>query len=138
MMAVVYVCRNEKKCLNYPRRCTACCAAADFLNPYPLFKDKALIDSGLYEALKDIVWYNDHTEWLVKLRNDIEASQKEGDLTYGIPLDVEEWHTEKHMIWMLLVGVFGSWGTSIRSGWIENLGGCVTFIDGLIADKEGQ
>lgn len=96
------------------------------------------VRSGLYEALKDIIWYDGHAEWLIKLRDDIEKAQKEGAQAYGNPFEVEEWHTEKHTIWMLLVGMFGDWGTSIRGGWIDNFDGCINFINAVIADEEGE
>lgn len=94
--------------------------------------------SGLYEALKDIVWYDSHAEWLIKLRDDIEKAKKEGAQVYGNPFEVEEWHSEKHTIWMLLVGMFGDWGTSIRGGWIDNFDGCIDFINAVVADEEGE
>ena len=89
------------------------------------------INAKLYEALETIIWYDNHSEWLRELCGELEKTKKEGHCVYGIP-DYIEWHTETHTIWMLLVGVFGDWGTSIRSGWIEDIDGCIEFIQGLI------
>ena len=90
-------------------------------------------EETLFEALKNIVWYDGHYVWLKELRDDLE---KFSDNTrfYSCPIDTNLWHTEKHTIWMLLVGVFGDWGTSIRSGWIEKVPECIEFIDALCKD----
>ena len=88
-------------------------------------------------AFKNIVWYDGHDEWLDELAKEIENT----DRTYFIP-DYIEWHTEQHCIWMLLVGMFGEWGTSIRSGWIEDTKECAAYIrnllDELKAEEEGE
>lgn len=89
----------------------------------------------LYDALESIIWYNGHYEWLKELRDEL-AKRQEFEF-YNCPLDVSEWHTEKHAIWMLLVGMFGDWGTSIRSGWIENFEGCIKFIDAICEESCG-
>ena len=89
-------------------------------------------DRSLFNALESIVWYDGHYVWLKELRDDLEKHRTE--YSYMIPDDIE-WHTEKHTIWMLLVGIFGDWGTSIRSGWIEDIDGCIEFIDALCKDS---
>ena len=89
----------------------------------------------LYEALTDIVWYDNHSDWLREACSELEKAKKEGT-NYCIP-DIE-WHTEMHTIWMLLTGMFGDWGTSIRSGWIEDIDGCIEFIQGLIRDANDE
>lgn len=85
----------------------------------------------LYEALENVIWYDGHYEWLKDLRNDLENYD---DLLYPIPEGME-WHTEQHCIWMLLVGMFGDWGTSIRTGWIEDFEGCIKFIDKICKES---
>lgn len=85
-------------------------------------------DGTLFSALESIVWYDGHYDWLKELRDALVEHRKENH--YSMPDDIE-WHTEKHTIWMLLVGMFGNWGTSIRGGWIENMDSCVEFIDAL-------
>ena len=84
-------------------------------------------------ALENIVWYNSHYVWLEKLAEEIE---NKGEGCFSIPLTIE-WNTEKHFLWMLLVGMFGDWGTSIRSGWIEDKEACVKFIRELCAKAKG-
>ncbi len=83
----------------------------------------------LFNALESIIWYNCHYEWLKDLR-DILEKLPDGAI-YSCPFDTNEWHSEPHVIWMLLVGMFGEWGTSIRSGWIENTKECIEFIDAV-------
>lgn len=107
--------------------------------------DKGYTKKGveLAEALENIIWYNGHYVWLKKLRDDMATRLSGGfRLSFSMPKDIE-WHTEQHFIWMLLVGVFGEWGTSIRSGWIEDVAGCMKFIDQICedsweVDKEGS
>ena len=82
----------------------------------------------LFDAFKDIVWYDGHYEWLKDLRDELFEHREERH--YSMPRDIV-WHTEVHTIWMLLVGMFGNWGTSIRGGWLEDLDGCIAFIDAL-------
>lgn len=90
--------------------------------------------ADLYEALQSIIWYDGHSKWLKELCGELEKTKMEvGKYVYGIP-DYIEWHTEQHTIWMLLVGAFGDWGTSIRSGWIDDIDGCIKFIQGIIKE----
>lgn len=88
---------------------------------------------GIAYALESIIWYNGHYVWLKELRDTLETIPKNGILTCQIP--VEEWHTEHHMIWMLLVGMFGDWGTSIRGGWIDKVPQCIDFINEICRES---
>ena len=89
-----------------------------------------------FDTLHSIIWYDGHYEWLKAMRDDMEKLLNAGDkyVNYSNPFDTTEWHTEQHTIYMILVGMFGDWGTSIRSGWIEDIKDCIEFIDAL--DKE--
>lgn len=84
-------------------------------------------------ALTSIVYYDGHNEWLKNMRDDMERFINTHDeyASYPCPFNYAEWHTERHVIYMLLVGIFGDWGTSIRSGWIEDIKGCIAFIDSI-------
>ena len=79
----------------------------------------------LIEALDNIVWYNGHGEWLLDLADALQNCKKKKSIA-GFPS--EEWGTEKHTLWMILVGLFGDWGTSVRSGWIEKTKDAAAFI----------
>lgn len=83
----------------------------------------------LFDALESVIWYSGHYKWLKELR-DILEKLPEGE-TYTCPFDTKDWHYEPHVIWMLLVGMFGEWGTSIRCGWIDKPKECVEFIDAV-------
>ncbi len=82
-----------------------------------------------------IAFYDGHEEWLLKLADDLEKPRGEYE-SLSNPFCVDEWHTEKHVLWMLLVGMFGNWGTSIRSGWIEDCKGAAAFIRANIKEAE--
>lgn len=84
----------------------------------------------LFDALESIIWYDGHYEWLKELRDDLEKLPKGEFTTYPMPYDIKP-HTEIHTIWMLLVGMFGEWGTSIRYGWLEEIDDCIEFIDAV-------
>lgn len=86
--------------------------------------------TDLEDALSSIVWYDDHEDWLTDLRDSLQR-HPDGE-NYMCPFRSEEWHSEPHVIWMLLVGMFGNWGTSIRSGWIDDKEGCIAFINKLL------
>lgn len=88
--------------------------------------------SMLY-ALENIVWYNGHYLWLRELRDELAKCPK--NEFFVCRLEVDEWYTDKHAIWMILVGMFGDWGTSIRSGWIEDIEGCIQFINDLCEES---
>lgn len=94
----------------------------------------------LSEALQCIVSYNGHKEWLLALCEELKRVRDTGEkyVNYPCPFEPEYWHTEEHTIWQLLVGAFGDWGTSIRSGWIEDFDGCIKFIEYLIEDDEEE
>lgn len=105
--------------------------------PLPV-EDKWTYYESMYETLKSIVAYNGHSQWLKEIIKALEEKKKEKYSNYCIPLPTSEWHTEKHTIWMLLVGMFGDWGTSIRSGWIEQYDDCIEFIESLIREDEEE
>lgn len=105
---------------------------------YDQIKLEQRYEGTLCNALQTIVWYNGHSEWLSELCEELKKLKETGEkyINYPCPLEVAEWHTEKHAIWELLVGSFGDWGTSIRGGWIEDFDGCVEFIEYLIEEDE--
>ena len=90
--------------------------------------------NDLEYALESIVWYDDHFEWLESLAD---ALERGNGRIYKNPFDTGKWHTEEHCIWMLLVGMFGNWGTSIRCGWIEQTKECAEYIRCLCVKAKG-
>lgn len=85
-------------------------------------------------ALECVVWYHCHYEWLEKVADELEKSTK----SYLIPSDVRGKDTEENFIWMLLVGMFGNWGSSIGGGWIEKTRECAEYIRTLCAKAKGE
>ena len=86
----------------------------------------------LFDALESIVWYHCHYEWLKELRDALAAFPESKN--YPMPVSIKR-GSEEHAIMMLLVGMFGSWGSSIGGGWIENKSGCIEFINLLCKDS---
>lgn len=82
-----------------------------------------------------IAFYDGHEEWLLKLAEELEKPREEYE-AFSNPFPTDKWHTEEHVLWMLLVGMFGSWGTSIRSGWIEDCKGAAAFIRANVEEVE--
>lgn len=93
----------------------------------PIDKEKII------EVLQTIVFYNGHAEWMLPLAEILE----ERDRFYTCGETDIIWGTEEHFIWMLLCGLFGDWGTSIRSGWIENTKEAAEFIR-MICELDGE
>ncbi len=87
---------------------------------------------AVIEAFRNVVWYDNHKGWLMRLVEDIEKA--EGNVNN--PFGVDEWHSEKHTIWMLLCGMFGDWGTSIRGGWIDKKPEAAAFIRSICDIQE--
>jgi hypothetical protein len=117
--------------------CVACLAFKLIGLGYQKQSDTADVVPKMWDALESIIWYDGHYEWLRTMRDDMEDLLKSDDkyVNYCYPFDTTEWHSEKHTIYMLLVGMFGDWGTSIRSGWIEDIEGCVAFINAVCRES---
>lgn len=141
-----------ENCLHY----CACLVNSEYLpSPCRAYEDNADHSNPIngawkekfFDALGSIIWYDGHCEWLKTIRDEMETILKTGDkyANYICPFDYAEWHTEQHTIFMILVGMFGDWGTSIRGGWIDDMEGCIEFIDVICKeyltrdemDKEG-
>jgi len=81
----------------------------------------------LAEAFGSIAFYNGYEEWLWNLADNLATYDK--DKNYPCPVPADEWCTDRHALWMMLVSAFGEWGTSIRSGWIEDKRAAAEFIN---------
>lgn len=81
-------------------------------------------EKSLLYALQSVVWYNgleDVGTWEHLPLNE-----------YGTiwrPKDVSE---QGEIIWMICVSMFGDYGTSPRSGWIEDIDGFRSFVHELM------
>ena len=89
-------------------------------------------------TLCDILFYNGYLEpdddnddvskMIKALEEYDEYVYPDVDVFVDINPKFKEWGTEEHTIWMMLVGAFGDWGTSIRSGWISDKQGCIEYL----------
>jgi len=89
--------------------------------------------SAMLDAFGRIASYNGHEEWLWELADELAAA----DDFVSCPIPTDEWMTDKHALWMMLVSAFGNWGTSIRSGWIEKTKEAAEFINDATARYYG-
>lgn len=99
--------------------------------------------TGMMDALKDVVRYNGLSDllkvWVSRGDKDYENGYK-----YGMkyvhcqcnPIEDKYSYGQLELIWMLCVILFGDYGTSPRSGWIENWPKCKEFLLYLIDDEE--
>ena len=82
------------------------------------------MEKELIDALDRVVWYNGHYEELFKIKEEI---KKEKDITYSYCTTDNQFQ----VIYMILVVLFGDYGTSPRGGWLymENKEKILNFID---------
>lgn len=93
-------------------------------------KNKEVTKEDLIKALRDIVWYNclyesENIPALLKLEKG-----KYGYITY--PTEILNGKLEMQYIWAMCVSMFGDYGTSVFSGWIEDVEGFRSFLESLI------
>ena len=81
----------------------------------------------ILDALDSITWYNCIAERLIQIKEDI-INSKESQ--YIVPDDIYS-DNRIQPIWMMLVCMYGDYGTSPRSGWLEleNKKEIIDFID---------
>lgn len=93
---------------------------------------KPIDTDELIEALDSVIWYNGHfdqiREWIDKLK-----ATEEGKLCHCPDFDDHG----LEVFWMLCVLMFGNYGTSPRSGWIEDHAGCIEFLK-IITKKTAE
>ena len=92
--------------------------------------DYLIMNKNIIDVLNSIVWYNGIGDILLKLREDIINSE---DKTYSkLKYKYDEFSNNQFEIfWMMLVLMYGDYGTSPRSGWLnmENKNEIISFID---------
>lgn len=90
-----------------------------------------MIDEKIIRALDSVIWYNCYGEnvlgWIKY--GDAIVNNSEWNIIM-CPFDDLKNNTGLTIIWMILVDMFGDYGTSPRSGWIEreNWNECKNFI----------
>ena len=76
------------------------------------------------EILRTLIMYNHDVEYFEDFADVLES--QDGNMC--IPFSSVFNDNELHTIFEILVILFGDWGTSVRSGWIEDTKGCAKFI----------
>ena len=94
----------------------------------------------LLDALNSVIWYNGLSPFLFEIKYDIENNigiDKAGQFTLNEYEDRHENLDEQEEIfWMILVLLFGDYGTSPRRGWlyIQNKDGILKFLNTVLQD----
>lgn len=98
--------------------------------------NKGIISSEeLIYALNSVTWYNGLAEIIVKWKD---PSYFENDCYGDLSWNLETFNSydmqtraQLQVIWMICVSLFGDYGTSPRSGWIEQKEDFYRFIDDI-------
>ena len=89
----------------------------------------------ILDILDSITWYNGIGESLIKLKEDLIKQNDDGNyfvIDHNLEYKNKEFADEQFEIfWMMLVLLYGDYGTSPRSGWLEikNKDKIINFID---------
>lgn len=83
--------------------------------------DKQL--GGDQDSLDSVTWYNGLAEYVVKWKQEALAISENGDKyfrTESVTYGAKDFY-QVQVLWMIAVDKFGEYGTSPRTGWIENI-----------------
>ena len=90
-----------------------------------------------YRALADALWYNVGADAIKKIVNRLKESFQDDSSHYISTDDVHKdwyWDKELNTYWTMFVLMYGDYGTSPRSGWIEKTDESLKFFEGLYND----
>lgn len=91
----------------------------------------------LMDALDSLVWYNCAYERIAEVKRYIEQFNESGVIKFpaAILSYSEGDDYTPHAIWFLMVCMFGDYGTSPRSGWIEpeNKDKAIAFLNAVLS-----
>ena len=83
------------------------------------------------EAIATALWYNDLLG-TVESWADLQPNKYKQITEPYFDMDIEpEFKAQLQIVWMILVMLYGEYGTSPRFGWIENIHGFRAFIERL-------
>lgn len=94
----------------------------------------------LLDTLNSVIWYNGIYDFLFKIKDEIEKDvgiDEVGQYTLGGYEDRnEDIDEQEEIFWMILVLLFGDYGTSPRRGWlyIQNKDGILKFLNAILQD----
>ena len=83
-----------------------------------------------------LTYIPEYLDWFVWLVDGIKETPE--DTFFNDPGEDVEVGSGKHFFWMMLLGMFGDWGTSINHGWIDKPNECIDFLSAFIACQEEQ
>lgn len=98
---------------------------------------KEITMEKMADAFGSIVWYNGYLGWFRELEQALRNHTGKYNI-FPCPVPVDEWNTDLHCLWMFLVGLFGDYGTSIRSGWIVDREGATAFLRSALAEYDDE
>lgn len=91
---------------------------------------------GDQSALDSVTWYNGLAEYVLRWKQEALAISEKGDkffrvdsTTYGAEERDARIFYQLQVLWMIAVDKFGDYGTSPRTGWIENISLFVLWCD---------
>lgn len=91
---------------------------------------------GDQSALDSVTWYNDLAEHVLRWKQEALAISESGYknfsvdfTTYGAEAPTDRELYQLQVLWMIAVDKFGNYGTSPRTGWIENISLFVLWCD---------
>lgn len=93
-----------------------------------------------YRALVDALWYNVGADAIKKIVDRLKESMQDDSSHYLSTDDVnKQWYHDKELntYWTMFVLMYGEYGTSPRSGWIEKTEESLKFFEGLYSDIKG-
>lgn len=90
-----------------------------------------------YEAIKKIVFYNGLYELLEKVRIELDKEPFNGSPPDWFCDELTR-YADLQAVWIILVSLFGDYGTSPRYGWITERRDFDIFVYYLVRDDEGK
>jgi hypothetical protein len=84
---------------------------------------------NIIDALDSVTWYNGLAPYVRKWKKTIKKPFATPPDCYGADAFDGTTQAQLQVIWMMAVIMFGDYGTSPRTGWIEDIEGFQKFVD---------
>ncbi len=92
--------------------------------------------NALINALRLVVHYNANDDFLEEFERDLKVYGENYFPSFS--KFTTEYCPVSWVLWQLLVCMYGDYGVSPRSGWINDLAGAIRFINELKGDKNNE
>lgn len=108
---------------------------------YVLSSDPDCVYDTILGALRGVIWYYNRENEMVKIKHSIEREmsvhRNEQDRQNVSMPNIANSSEQVEFIWMLIVQMFGDYGTSPRSGWIQydRLDDALEFVNMLLGEE---